>query len=269
MVGCVRLLSDRDSVTTSVVLVVITPPPVVKPTTATSRKPTTKESTMVPTFSRLDSEECPGVISLMPSKLYQRVDKQRSDGQTCDVAVNCLEVYNKVVRELLCLDPAKGIAILYLPILKVKEAGTLLEPLLKGKKPTQHATDANAESSWSHAIFQSYTTVTENATSTNKEIRLWVCSVDLAGSEHAAATSRDRKDQMRGGTKLNLSLLALGNCIDARSKNGTQQVRYQDSKLTHILKHSLGGSVSTLMIGTVTAVKLCHAETCNTLEYMR
>ncbi|KAH7979375.1 hypothetical protein HPB49_009247 [Dermacentor silvarum] len=224
----VRLLSDRDSETTSVVLVVITPAPVVRPTTATTRNPTTEECTTAPTFAMLGSEECPGVVSLMPSKLDQRVDKLRSEGQKCDVAVTYLEVYNKVVRDLLCLDPAKGIGILYLTVHKVKEAGILLEPLLKGNKNrTQHATDGNAESAWSHAIFQSYAAVTENATSTSKEIRLSMCFVDIAEWQRAAAAGRDTKVQMRESTKLNLSLLALGNCIDARSKKGTQQVPYQ------------------------------------------
>ncbi|XP_037560750.1 kinesin-like protein KIF18B [Dermacentor silvarum] len=192
-------------------------------------------------FALLGSEECPGVVSLMASELYQRAPKLLPQGQTCDVAVACLEVYNKVVRHLLCLDPPKDIAILNLTIHKVKEAGTLLEPIMKGKNRTQHATDADAESSWSHAIFESYVTVMETATSTSKETRISMCSVDLAGSEHAAASRRDTKDQMREGTKLNLSLLVLGNCIDAHSKKGTKQVMYQDSKLTHILKSPLGG----------------------------
>ncbi|XP_037558086.1 kinesin-like protein KIF18B [Dermacentor silvarum] len=196
---------------------------------------------MAPTFAMLGSEECPGVVSLMPSKLDQRVDKLRSEGQKCDVTVTYLEVYNKVVRDLQCLDLAKGIDILYLTIQKVKEAGILLEPLLKGNKNrTQNATDANAESAWSHAILQSY-------------VKLWPVGTQMF--------------RMREGTKLNLSLLALGNCIDARSKKGTQQVPYQDSQHTHILKDSLGGSGSAFMIGTVTAVNLSYVETYTTLEY--
>ncbi|KAH7980716.1 hypothetical protein HPB49_018437 [Dermacentor silvarum] len=216
----VRLLNDRNSETTSVVLVVITPRARGKADyTAMSRNPTMEESTMVPTFAMLGSEECPGVVSLMPSKLDQRVDKLRSEGQIFDLAVTYLEVYNKVVRDLLCLDLAKGIGILYLTIQKVKEAGILLQPLLKGNKNrTQHATDGNAESSWSHAIFQSYATVTENATNTSKQIRVSMCFVNIAGWQRAAAAGGDTKVQMREGTKLNLSLLALGNCIDARSE---------------------------------------------------
>ncbi|KAH7981052.1 hypothetical protein HPB49_021129 [Dermacentor silvarum] len=72
---------------------------------------------------------------------------------------------------------------------------------------------------------------------------------------------------MREGTKLSLSFLAFGNCIDARSKKGTQQVPYQDSQLTHILKDSLGGSGNVLVIGTATALKLSCTRTYNTVVY--
>ncbi|KAH7981518.1 hypothetical protein HPB49_025128 [Dermacentor silvarum] len=219
-------------------------------------------------FALLGSEECPGVVSHMASEFYQRVDKLRSECQTWDVAVACLEVYNKVVQDLLCLDPAKGIAILNLAIDKVKEVGTLLKLLLKGNKNrSQHTTRANAQSSWSHTIFENHVTVTETATNTSKETRISMCSADLAVSEHAAAASRDANDQMREGTKLNLSLLALGNCIDLCSKNGTKEVPYQDSKLTHIVKDSLGGSGNALVIGTATALKLSCTRTYITLEY--
>ncbi|XP_050051130.1 kinesin-like protein KIF18A [Dermacentor andersoni] len=218
------------------------------------------------TFAMLGSDECPGVVSFIASELYQRVDKLRSEGQTCDVAVAYLEVCNKVVRDLLYLDPAKTIAILNLTKHKVKDAGTLLQLLLKGNKSRMlHVTDANAESAWSHAIFQSYVALAEHVTSTSKEIRASMCSSDLASLEGAAAASRNIKDQVPEGTKLNLSLLALGNCIDVCSKNWTQQVPYQDSKLTHILKDSLGASCKTLMIWTATALKLSCTETYNTL----
>ncbi|XP_037560749.1 kinesin-like protein KIF18B [Dermacentor silvarum] len=93
-------------------------------------------------FALLCSEECPGVVSLMASELYHRAPKLQSEGPTCDVAVACLEVYIEVLRDQMCLDPAKVIAMLNLTTHKVKEAGTLLEPLLKGKNRTQHATDA-------------------------------------------------------------------------------------------------------------------------------
>lgn len=68
------------------------------------------------------------------------------------------------------------------------------------------------------------------------------------------------------GTKINLALLALSNCIDALSKSGAQRVPYRDSKLTHILKDFLGGTSGTLMIAPVSPAKLSYTDTHNTLK---
>ncbi|XP_077548149.1 kinesin-like protein KIF18B [Haemaphysalis longicornis] len=88
------------------------------------------------TFAMPGSKECPRVIAVMFSDLYQRVDELRSDGQ-CDVAVAYFEV--EVVRHL--LYPGGS------PL-----ADCLLGPLLRGNRNlTQHATDA--ESSRPDAIF--------------------------------------------------------------------------------------------------------------------
>ncbi|KAL3182440.1 hypothetical protein MRX96_007620 [Rhipicephalus microplus] len=74
-------------------------------------------------------------------------------------------------------------------------------------------------------------------------------------------------DFIREGTKINLSLLALSNCIDALSKSGAQRVPYRDSKLTQILKDSSGGTCGTLMIAAVSPSKLSCTDTYNTLKY--
>ncbi|KAL3244488.1 hypothetical protein MRX96_002251 [Rhipicephalus microplus] len=229
-------------------------------------------------FTMMGSEDCPGVVSLTASELYRRKDRLRSKGQSCDVAVAYMEVYNKVVRDLLCPkgpslvvrdDPAKGIAISNLSIHKVKESGALFEFLQKGNRNrTQHTTHANSESSRSHTIFQIYITQTENVTSTSKGIRVSKMSfVDLAGSERVAAVTKDIKDQIREGTKVHLLLLTLGNCFDALSEGGAQRVPYRDSKLTHILKDSLGGTCRTLLMAFVSPSKLSYTDTHNTLKY--
>ncbi|KAL3244485.1 hypothetical protein MRX96_002248 [Rhipicephalus microplus] len=71
----------------------------------------------------------------------------RSKGQSCDVVVAYTEVYNEVVRDLLCPkgpslvvrdDPAKGIAFSNLSIHKVKESGALFEFLQKGNRNKTH-----------------------------------------------------------------------------------------------------------------------------------
>ncbi|KAL3182442.1 hypothetical protein MRX96_007622 [Rhipicephalus microplus] len=71
------------------------------------------------------------------------------------------------------------------------------------------------------------------------------------GLERATAVNASVKDLIREGTEINLSLLALSNCIDALSKSGAQRVPYRDSKLTHITKDSSGSTCGTLMIAAV------------------
>jgi kinesin family member 18/19 len=73
---------------------------------------------------------------------------------------------------------------------------------------------------------------------------------------------------MQEGANINRSLLALGNCINfLADKRKTQFVPYRDSKLTRILKDSLGGNTRTIMIGCVSPSFHCHEETLNTLKY--
>jgi kinesin family protein 18/19 len=76
--------------------------------------------------------------------------------------------------------------------------------------------------------------------------------IDLAGSERAASTE-NRGHRMIEGANINRSLLALGNCINILSdKNKTGNfVPYRDSKLTRLLKDSLGGNTKSIMIACI------------------
>lgn len=73
----------------------------------------------------------------------------------------------------------------------------------------------------------------------------------MAGSERGNATE-NTGIRLREGAKINTSLLALANCINAlgdKAKKGSF-VPYWDSKLTWMLKDSLGGNCKTVMIAT-------------------
>lgn len=76
--------------------------------------------------------------------------------------------------------------------------------------------------------------------------------IDLAGSERGTATE-NRGMRLREGSKINRSLLALANCINAlgdKSKKG-YFIPFRDSKLTRLLKDSLGGNSKTIMIANI------------------
>lgn len=91
--------------------------------------------------------------------------------------------------------------------------------------------------------------------------------VDLAGSERAAGTS-NKGIRMLEGAKINQSLLVLGNCIQALcQKSKGLFVPYRGSKLTRLLKDSLGGNCRTVMIANVSPAAQSFEDTYNTLVY--
>jgi len=92
--------------------------------------------------------------------------------------------------------------------------------------------------------------------------------IDLAGSERAAATE-NKGQRMVEGANINRSLLALGNCINILSDKGKAGsfVPYRDSKLTRLLKDSLGGNTKTIMIACISPSFMAYEETVNTLKY--
>ena len=90
----------------------------------------------------------------------------------------------------------------------------------------------------------------------------------MAGSERGTVTE-NRGLRLREGAKINRSLLALANCINAlgeKSKKGFF-VPYRDSKLTRLLKDSLGGNCRTVMIANISPAGGGFEETINTLKY--
>lgn len=88
----------------------------------------------------------------------------------------------------------------------VNNVDELIEMLRTGNdNRTQHPTDANAESSRSHALFQVYIQMTYKHTDQVKRAKLSM--VDLAGSERA---SSNRGMRFKEGSNINKSLLALG-----------------------------------------------------------
>jgi kinesin family protein 18/19 len=89
--------------------------------------------------------------------------------------------------------------------------------------------------------------------------------IDLAGSERALATDQ-RTLRSLEGANINRSLLALGSCINALVE-GKKHIPYRNSKLTQLLKDSLGGSCNTVMIANISPSSLSFGETQNTVHW--
>jgi len=121
------------------------------------------------------------------------------------------------------------------------------------KRRSTEPTMANPDSSRSHAICQIMLIAKDKTKNTQEEVLQGKLSlIDLAGSERGTVTE-NRGIRLREGAKINTSLLALANCINAlgdKTKKGFF-VPFRDSKLTRMLKDSLGGNCKTVMIATI------------------
>jgi len=228
------------------------------------------------THTMLGSPEEPGVIFLTMMELYTKMMEKKEDYDT-DISVSYLEIYNETCKDLLLPtgplslreDPDKKVVVRGLSVHKPRTADELLSMLHYGNvNRTQHPTDANKQSSRSHAVFQVFVKqCPKHAGITADIIYAKMSLIDLAGSERATVTMNSG-DRLREGANINKSLLALGNCINALSENKSNiHVPYRDSKLTRLLKDSLGGNCKTVMIAAVSPSFLSYEDTHNTLKY--
>ncbi len=93
--------------------------------------------------------------------------------------------------------------------------------------------------------------------------------VDLAGSERVHRTG-NVGDRFKESIHINSGLLALGNVISALSSNDPKRkthIPYRESKITRILKDSLGGNANTLMICCISPSSCNLDESINSLKY--
>merc|ERR1719198_2131479 len=132
------------------------------------------------------------------------------------------------------------------------------------------ATKMNAGSSRSHSILTVIIETEEKdpgGDASKSKFRVGKLNlVDLAGSERQKKTQATG-DRLKEGTKINLSLNALGNVISALVDSKKGHVPYRDSKLTRLLQDSLGGNTKTIMCANCGPADDNYDETVGTLRY--
>lgn len=188
-----------------------------------------------------------------------------------------LEIYNEQVVDLMVEtsqnlmileDMNKGIIVQDLSEYTVQNSTELLQLIITGNsRRFMAATGQNQFSSRSHAILQVNVEQRKKLDGTREEVMSSkFLMVDLAGSERGGLEKGIRTHE---GSNINKSLLALANCINIlsdKSKKGNF-VPYRNSKLTRILKDSLGGNIRTIMIACISPAPALYDETINTLNY--
>lgn len=226
------------------------------------------------TFTMLGSPDNPGITFLTMEEVYRKMETLAEDS-TCEIGISYLEVYNETVRDLLRPDGVlnvredgkSGVTIPGLSIHKPASTEDILRLLSFGNKNrTQHPTDANKESSRSHAVLQVLVQQKDKDAGLSAKVKVAKLSmIDLAGSEKGCVTG-NKGVRFREGSNINKSLLALGNCINALA-GGSKYIPYRDSKLTRLLKDSIGGNCRTVMIANVSPSSETFEDTFNTLKY--
>ncbi|CAK9330018.1 unnamed protein product [Citrullus colocynthis] len=225
------------------------------------------------TYTMLGTVENPGVMVLAIKDLFTKIRQRSCDGNHT-VHLSYIEVYNETVRDLLSpgrplvlREDKQGIVAAGLTQYRAYSTDEVMALLQRGNQNrTTEPTRVNETSSRSHAILQVTVEYRARDGGMNVVNRVGKLSlIDLAGSERALATDQ-RTLRSLEGANINRSLLALSSCINALVE-GKKHIPYRNSKLTQLLKDSLGGACNTVMIANLSPSNLSFGETQNTLHW--
>ena len=229
-----------------------------------------------------------GIMPRSVIDLFKMLNKRKN--KEFRLSVSYVEIYNEEIRDLLGNreelklheDPTKGVIIQGVKEIFVDNVDNFFDILYKGnQKRTVGKTNANETSSRSHALLKINieNKDKEGPNSSNINCGRFIL-VDLAGSEknnssinpnnnnNSNNNNLNAKNNLRQqeGAKINQSLLYLGICINALASK-SKFIPWRNSKLTHILKDSIGGNAKIVMISTISPSLFCTEETLNTLNY--
>ncbi|XP_050237860.1 kinesin-like protein KIN-UB isoform X2 [Mercurialis annua] len=216
-----------------------------------------------------------------------------TDLETDSVSVSYLQLYMETIQDL--LDPVNdNIAILEDPktgdvsvpgatLVEIRNHQSFVDLLRLGETQRIAAnTKLNTESSRSHAILMvnvkrsvagredALPNEDDHSSHLVKPVRPLVRKsklvlVDLAGSERVQKSGSEGH-MLEEAKSINLSLSALGKCINALAENSAH-VPVRDSKLTRLLKDSFGGTARTSLIVTIGPSPRHRGETTSTILF--
>ncbi|XP_055087286.1 kinesin-like protein KIF15-B [Periophthalmus magnuspinnatus] len=234
--------------------------------------------------SELDNftDELRGVIPRSFEYLFFLINREvERSKQSKSFLCKCsfIEIYNEQIYDLLDTASAslfvrenikKGVFVEGAVEKFVNSAAEAYQVLSLGWRNRRVAsTSMNRESSRSHAVF---TMTLESKESINEVVNIRMSQlnlVDLAGSERQKDTHTEGS-RLKEASSINRSLMCLGQVIMALvdvSNGKNRHICYRDSKLTFLLRDSLGGNAKTYIIANVHPGSKCFGETLSTLQF--
>eukprot|EP00580_Thalassiosira_gravida_P010276 CAMPEP_0201648614 /NCGR_PEP_ID=MMETSP0493-20130528/37953_1 /ASSEMBLY_ACC=CAM_ASM_000838 /TAXON_ID=420259 /ORGANISM="Thalassiosira gravida, Strain GMp14c1" /LENGTH=249 /DNA_ID=CAMNT_0048124301 /DNA_START=9 /DNA_END=758 /DNA_ORIENTATION=+ len=229
------------------------------------------------------SAQSRGLIPRAVAKLFaakQEIEKSHGGEVSVDVRVELLEIYNEEVRDLLDNNAGPQGQLLKLKLNSNEAVGnvkvdardeTEVAGILKLAQERRQvkATKSNSESSRSHLLFTIHFDVSSAASNGGAKGRSGCLHiVDLAGSERIDK-SGSVGELLTEAKHINTSLSALALVIEKlqAKKSSSEHIPYRDSKLTYLLRNSLGGDSKTLAIVCCSPHQTHFNESLNSIRF--
>ena len=219
-----------------------------------------------------------GLIPRAIENIFKYIENNSNSDTTFIIRVTYLQIYNESIDDLLKSEKKhlsireshkKGIYVEGLSEWAVCSPNDIYALLERGAQSRIRAqTKMNDVSSRSHAVF----TIILEQMKISKGKKKFKCGklnlVDLAGSERVKLSGASGK-QLDESRRINKSLSALGNVINALTDPKTKHIPYRDSKLTRLLQNSLGGNCKTSMIAMISPYDGSFNESISTLNFAK
>ncbi len=216
-----------------------------------------------------------GCIPRSIKALYDEIQSQAD--KSFEVRVSFVEVYNEQIRDLLDLNSTEELVIQedskgavtirgaqQRECTKEAEALALLFEGNTNRQTAEHS--LNAQSSRSHAVFTLHVHSRSRVESESASIVSKFHCIDLAGSERLSKTGSEGK-VAKEAQFINKSLTFLEQVVMALGTASRSHVPFRQSKLTNLLKDSLGGNSKTTMIANIWPEETNIEETVSTLKF--
>ena len=220
-----------------------------------------------------ETQEMYGIIPRATFDIFDYMNEGIKVSTQFNIKVSYIEIYNEAINDILCNPtntnlnlrefPNLGMCVVGMVERTITEEAGVFECLSLGTaNRIVCATGQNARSSRSHTVFIILVEqkLVDGSTKISK-----LNLVDLAGSEKIAKTGATGQS-LKEAQKINLSLTTLGRCIKALTSDA-KHIPFRESKLTLILKESLGGNAKTCLLVTASRKKVHKEETVGTMQF--